>query len=238
VAGFVFVPYSRRLVPSWSNRHRHQGPCRVEGKTSRLREAPWIRVASGSRPSRARRMSTSSRRRRRHYGAPALLYQKAANGEADATFKLLEFSALRSNRAGFRRASSAWTKWKGTRRQGTGFHGRLCLSTKVSRAVHADALARFLKIAAEAKEHSRSFRRGLGEHCPQIGIGDKAQLALYRQIYIDGIPRRPVEEEAADARILYKVSSRPAARTSPARQRNLMSKLTIKAVSVWRPGKN
>ena len=66
-------------------------------------------------------------------------------------------------------------------------------------------LARFFKIAAEAKDilaHSDADWEKIGR---QIGIADKAELALYRQTYVDGIPRRPVEEEAADARALYRV---------------------------------
>jgi len=70
---------------------------------------------------------------------------------------------------------------------------------------HAPMLSRFFAAAAKAKEvlaHSDAAWERIGE---RLGITDKAELALYRQTYIAGIPRRPIEKEAADARELYRV---------------------------------
>jgi NitT/TauT family transport system substrate-binding protein len=39
----------------------------------------------------------------------------------------------------------------------------------------------------------------------RIGPKDAATLALYRQRYVAGVPKRPVAEEAADAAALYRV---------------------------------
>jgi NitT/TauT family transport system substrate-binding protein len=40
---------------------------------------------------------------------------------------------------------------------------------------------------------------------PRIGTTDGATLAIYRQHYAEGIPRRPIAEESGDARTLYRV---------------------------------
>ncbi len=70
---------------------------------------------------------------------------------------------------------------------------------------HADALSRFFNIAAEVKEILAHSGADWEKIARRIGIGGEAELALYRQTYIDGIPRRPVAEEAADARALYRI---------------------------------
>ena len=58
---------------------------------------------------------------------------------------------------------------------------------------------------------------------PRIGVRDAAALAIYRQRYAEGIFRRPIAEEEADARALYRVlaevggsrARRPGARARP-----------------------
>jgi len=39
----------------------------------------------------------------------------------------------------------------------------------------------------------------------RIGVTDKQGLEIYRQRYSEGIPRRPIAQEANDARALYRV---------------------------------
>ncbi|WGJ13001.1 ABC transporter substrate-binding protein [Methylocapsa sp. D3K7] len=136
------------------------------------------------------------------YGAPPLLYQKAVNGEADATLNYWTFCVALESR-GFRRLIDMEEIEKRLGAKGPvamvgyvfdeGFAG-----------THADALARFLKIAGEAREILAHSDADWDKIARQAGIEGSAQLALYRQTYIDGIPRRRVEEEAADARILYR----------------------------------
>jgi NitT/TauT family transport system substrate-binding protein len=72
----------------------------------------------------------------------------------------------------------------------------------------AGALSRFFKIAAEAKDILAHSGADWEKITQRIGIAGEAELALYRQTYIDGIPRRPVAEEAADARVLYRILAR------------------------------
>jgi NitT/TauT family transport system substrate-binding protein len=40
----------------------------------------------------------------------------------------------------------------------------------------------------------------------QLRLKDDGALAVYRQRYLEGVPKRTVAEEAADARILYRRS--------------------------------
>ncbi|HYQ08699.1 MAG TPA: ABC transporter substrate-binding protein, partial [Xanthobacteraceae bacterium] len=40
---------------------------------------------------------------------------------------------------------------------------------------------------------------------PRIGVSDSAELDVYRRRYDEGIPRRSVEDEAADAKALYRI---------------------------------
>ncbi|HEY8005481.1 MAG TPA: ABC transporter substrate-binding protein [Methylocella sp.] len=136
------------------------------------------------------------------YGAPPLLYQKAVNGEADATLNYWTFCVALESR-GFRRLIGMEEI---ERRLGA--KGPVAMVGYVFdedfAGTHADALARFLKIAAEAREILAHSDADWEKIARQAGIEGSAQLALYRQTYIDGIPRRRVEEEAADARILYR----------------------------------
>ena len=137
------------------------------------------------------------------YGAPALLYEKAENGEADATLNFWNFCvALESH--GFRRLIGMDDVERRLGAKGPVSMVGYVFEEGFARR-HTDALARFLKISAEAKDilaHSDADWKNIAR---QIGISDNAWLALYKQSYIDGIPRRPVEEEVADARILYRV---------------------------------
>jgi NitT/TauT family transport system substrate-binding protein len=136
------------------------------------------------------------------YGAPALLYQKAANGEADAALNYWNFCVALESR-GFRRLIGMDEVEKRLGANGPVAMVGYVFDEGFARS-HADALARFLKIAAQAKgilAHSDADWESIAR---QIGIGDKAELALYRQSYRNGIPRRTVEEEVADARVLYR----------------------------------
>ena len=40
---------------------------------------------------------------------------------------------------------------------------------------------------------------------PRIGVNDAAALDIYRRRYLEGIPHRPLADEATDAQALYRV---------------------------------
>ncbi|MGH6847650.1 MAG: ABC transporter substrate-binding protein, partial [Methylocella sp.] len=137
------------------------------------------------------------------YGAPTLLYQKAANGEADATLNYWNFCVALESR-GFRRliGMDEVERRLGAKRP-VAMVGYV-FDEEFART-HAAALSRFFKIAAEAKDILAHSSADWEKIAQRTGIATQAELALYRQSYVDGIPRRPVAEEAADARALYRI---------------------------------
>ncbi len=137
------------------------------------------------------------------YGAPPLLYQKAANGEADATLTYWNFCVALESR-GFRRLIGINEVERRFGAKGPVAMVGYVFDEGFART-HADALSRFFKIAAEAKEMLARSDADWDKIAQRIGIAREAELALYRQTYIDGIPRRPIAEEAADARALYRI---------------------------------
>jgi len=74
-------------------------------------------------------------------------------------------------------------------------------------AKNRDALGRFLDIARKAKDILASSDAEWQRIAPLIGTSDAATLAIYRNRYRDGIPRRPIGDEEADAVMLYRVLS-------------------------------
>jgi NitT/TauT family transport system substrate-binding protein len=137
------------------------------------------------------------------YGAPTLLYQKAVNGEADATLNYWNFCVALESR-GFRRLIGMHEVERRLGAKGPVAMVGYVFDEGFART-HADALSRFFKIAAEAKDILARSGADWEKIAQRIGIARDAELALYRQTYIDGIPRRPVAEEAADARALYRI---------------------------------
>jgi NitT/TauT family transport system substrate-binding protein len=57
----------------------------------------------------------------------------------------------------------------------------------------------------QAKEILASTESEWQRLAPRIGVSDPKALAIYRQRYGEGIVRRPIAEEEADARALYLV---------------------------------
>jgi NitT/TauT family transport system substrate-binding protein len=137
------------------------------------------------------------------YGTPALLAQKAIQGELDATLNYWNFCAALEAK-GFRRLAGVDDVLPAL-----GVKGRPAFVGYVFdvrwAAAHADALARFVAAAREAQEilaHSDAeWERIAG----LIGARDPTTLKIYRDRYREGIPRRPIADEVADARTLYHV---------------------------------
>ena len=67
-------------------------------------------------------------------------------------------------------------------------------------------LDRFFDLTRRAKDMLASTPAEWQRLAPgRIGIGDAAALDVYRRRYLEGIPRRPLGDEASDARALYRV---------------------------------
>jgi NitT/TauT family transport system substrate-binding protein len=137
------------------------------------------------------------------YGAPPLLSQKALQGETDATLTFWNFCAD-LEAAGQKRAIAMDDV---LHRLGAG--GPVAMLGYVFdgawAAKNRAALDRFLDASRQAKEILASTPAEWQRLAPRIGITDPATLALYRTGYSEGIPRRPLAQEQADARSLYHI---------------------------------
>jgi len=137
------------------------------------------------------------------YGAPTLLAEKTALGEMDATLNYWNICAGLEAR-GFRRlADVAELIAK------LGVSGRPAMIGYVFDEGWAhskgDAVARFLAAAREAQEILATSDAEWERIAPLTGIRDPQALTIYRDRYREGIARRPVADEEADARVLYRV---------------------------------
>jgi NitT/TauT family transport system substrate-binding protein len=137
------------------------------------------------------------------YGTPALLAEKAVEGELDATLNYWNFCAALEAR-GLRRLAGIEDELPKL-----GAKDRPAMLGYVFderwAGTHADALTRFLAVDNDAKELLATSEVEWERIAPLVGTRDDATLKLYRDRYREGIPRRPIAEEEADARILYRV---------------------------------
>lgn len=138
-----------------------------------------------------------------NYGAPALIAEKAARGEFDATLNFWNFSAALEAKGMRRLAGVADILPK------LGVTGTPAMIGYVFDAAwvakNRDTVDRFLKVTRAAKEILADSDADWQRIAPQIGNPDTATLAIYRERYREGIPRRAIADEEADARTLYRV---------------------------------
>ncbi len=137
------------------------------------------------------------------YGAAALLAAKTVQGEVDANLNFWNFCVDLESR-GFRRLIGMETVEKELGAKAPVAMVGYVFSEDFA-AKHPKVIERFLDIAREAKVILAKSDEDWQRLGPQIGIKSEAELALYRQRYLDGIPHRPVAEEAADAKLLYHI---------------------------------
>jgi len=137
------------------------------------------------------------------YGAPPLLSEKALQGEMDATLTFWNFCADLESK-GHKRAISIDDVMKGLGARGpVALVGYTFDGTWAAR--NGSAVERFLAAARQAKDILASSEAEWQRLAPRIRVGDANALAIYRQRYGEGIVRRPLAEEEADARALYLV---------------------------------
>ncbi|MGB7126684.1 MAG: ABC transporter substrate-binding protein [Methylovirgula sp.] len=137
------------------------------------------------------------------YGAPPLLWQKALQGESDATLNFWNY-CVDLELHGFKRLIGIDDVEKDL-----GATGRVAMIGYVFDETfaqqHRDLLRRFFAVTRQAQDilaHSDADWRKLAK---RIGTSDPKALALYRKRYVEGIKVRPVAAEEADARKLYLV---------------------------------
>src|SRR6187431_832505 len=137
------------------------------------------------------------------YGAPPLLTAKTLSGEMDATLNYWNFCAVLEAK-GFRRVAGIEDLLPKL-----GAKGRTAMIGYVFdekwASANQDAIARFIAITRAAKEILSTSDAEWEKIAPLTGAPDAATLRAYRDRYREGIPRRPVADEEADARILYRV---------------------------------
>jgi NitT/TauT family transport system substrate-binding protein len=139
---------------------------------------------------------------RLEFGAPPLLSQKLQQGEADANLNFWNFCA-RLEALGYRRlldvrdAEAALGLKQPVALIGYGFSEEFATAHKTS-------IDRFIAMARQANDimlHSDAEWEALR---PLMGAEDEWTFKAYRDRTREGIPRRPISAEAADANALFK----------------------------------
>jgi len=137
------------------------------------------------------------------YGAPPLLSEKVLQGEIDATLTFWNFCADLESK-GYRRAIAMDDVVRGL-----GASGQVALVGYTFDGTWAmrnrSTVERFLAAARQAKDILASSQSEWQRLAPRIRVSDATALAIYRQRYGEGIVRRPLADEEADARALYLV---------------------------------
>jgi len=137
------------------------------------------------------------------YGAPPLLAAKMAGGEMDATVNFWNFCAVLEAK-GFRRLVGIEDLLPKL-----GAKDRIAMVGYVFDEnwgnAHRDLLRRFLAVTSKAKDILSTSDADWETIAPLTGASDPATLRAYRDRYREGIPRRAIADEEADARVLYRV---------------------------------
>lgn len=202
--GLVFYPYSSSLgavmVPANSS---IQNVVDLKGKKLGIAGGPldksWLLLQALARRSGVNLKSQANIA----YGAPPLLSQKALQGETDATLTFWNFSAGLEAR-GMRPAIAM----ADVMRQ-LGATAPVAMVGYVFDARwaerHHDVLDRFFIAADTAKKILANSPEEWQRLAPRIGVSDASALDIYRQRYLQGIRRRPLAEEEANAQALHRV---------------------------------
>ena len=137
------------------------------------------------------------------YGAPPLLAAKTLDGEIDATINYWNFCAALEAK-GFRRVAGIEDILPKL-----GAKGRIAMVGYVFDEAWASAEPRhgrpLHRHDAQGKGDSVDVGRGVGDDRAADGRHRCRHARVYRDRYREGIPRRPIADEEADARILYRV---------------------------------
>jgi NitT/TauT family transport system substrate-binding protein len=136
------------------------------------------------------------------YGAPPLMFQKLQQGEADAGLNFWNFCA-RLETLGYRSLIDVRDAEKEL-----GLNQPVAMIGYVFSeqfaADHRDAVSRFIKVAQAANDLLRQSDEEWDALRPLIKAEDEATFRIMRERTRDGMPRRAVDEEASDARILFR----------------------------------
>lgn len=135
------------------------------------------------------------------FGAPPLLQQKLESGELDAALIYWNFAA-RLEAKGFRELVSV----EGAAR-GLGAEGQVALIGYVFRQDFADAHPDLVKGFVAASRAAKALLAGQDAEWtrirPIMRADDDATFAALKRRFVEGVPSRPIAEEARDAAGLY-----------------------------------
>ncbi len=137
------------------------------------------------------------------YGAPPLIAAKALDGEMDASLNFWNFCAQLEAK-GFRRLAGIEEILPKLGAKGAVSAVGYVFDEGWA-ASHRDAVARFIAMTRKAKQLLVTSDAAWDKIAPLTGASDPAMLKTYRDRYRDGIPRRNINDEEADARVLYRV---------------------------------
>jgi NitT/TauT family transport system substrate-binding protein len=137
------------------------------------------------------------------YGAPPLLTQKALQGETDATLTFWNFCA-QLEVADMRRAIAMKDVVRSLGATGPVAMVGYVFSDSWAQRNHA-LLNRFFATTHQAEKMLGDSPAEWQRLAPRIGVSDPNALDIYRREFVEDIPHRPLADEQADARVLYRV---------------------------------
>ncbi len=137
------------------------------------------------------------------YGAPPLIAEKTREGELDAALEFWNFSADLEAQGFVRVIDLADVE------KALGARGEMIVTGYVFdeafAAKNKDALTRFFAMMKKAKALIATDDKAWATVVARLGDKDTKTLALYRQRYVAGAPKRAAAEDEADARALFVV---------------------------------
>jgi NitT/TauT family transport system substrate-binding protein len=137
------------------------------------------------------------------YGAPPLIAAKALDGEMDASLNFWNFCAQLEAK-GFRRLAGIEDILPKLGAKGAVSAVGYVFDESWA-ASHREAVARFIAMTRKAKQLLVTSDAAWDKIAPLTGTSDATLLKTYRERYRDGIPRRSIDDEEKDARVLYRV---------------------------------
>jgi len=140
------------------------------------------------------------------YGAPALLAAKTLRGEFDATLNYWNLCAALEAK-GLRRVAGIEDILRRLGAKGASAMLGYVFDERWA-AQNRDAVGRFIAMTRKAKDALAASDEAWRQVAALAGVSDPATLKILRDRYRAGIPRRPIADEEADARLLYRVLAR------------------------------
>jgi NitT/TauT family transport system substrate-binding protein len=135
------------------------------------------------------------------YGAPPLIAEMLRQGEVESALEFWNFCAD-LEAGGLRRAIDMVDVQKALGATGSVAMTGYVFDQSFADS-HKDALRRYFEAAAKARIVLAEDPSAWAPIKKRLKIADDAAFAIYKQRYLEGAPKRPIAEEAADAKALF-----------------------------------